>query len=328
MQHSHQIYDLLIVGGGINGVGIARDATGRGLRVLLAEKADLAGATSSASSKLIHGGLRYLEQYAFRLVREALAERDVLLRNAPHIIWPMQFVLPHSGEQRPIWMIRAGLWLYDHLGWTPGQHSKLPGSHKVDLRDPAYAQTLRPEFSTGFAYSDCWVDDARLVVLNARDAADRGASICVRTSVVAARRVDGLWRARLTATDGTTMEVAARGLVNAAGPWVREVLGGALGFNQSPGVRLVKGSHIVVPRLYRGDHAFILQNDDRRVVFVIPYEGRFTLIGTTDIPFSGDPGSVAISSDETTYLCRAVSRYFAKQVTPADVVWSYAGVRP
>jgi glycerol-3-phosphate dehydrogenase len=328
MQHPQQIYDLLVVGGGINGAGIARDAAGRGLKVLLAEKSDLAGATSSASSKLIHGGLRYLEQYAFRLVREALAERDVLLRNAPHIIWPLRFVLPHSDEQRPVWMIRAGLWLYDHLGWTPGSRSRLPGSHKLDLREPAYAGTLRPDFPTGFVYSDCWVDDARLVVLNARDAADRGADIRIRTGVTAARRVDGIWRARLTGIDGTTTEVAARGLVNAAGPWVREVLGGALGFNQSPGVRLVKGSHIVVPRLYAGDHAFILQNDDRRVVFVIPYEGRFTLIGTTDIPFTGDPGSVTISTDETAYLCRAVSRYFARPVSPSDAVWSYAGVRP
>ena len=328
MQHPQQIYDLLIVGGGINGAGIARDATGRGLKVLLAEKGDLAGATSSASSKLIHGGLRYLEHYAFRLVREALAERDVLLRNAPHIIWPMRFVLPHSPEQRPVWMIRAGLWLYDHLGWMPGHRSKLPGSHKLDLRDPAYAGTLRPAFPTGFVYSDCWVDDARLVVLNARDAADRGAEIRVRTSVTAARREGGLWRAQLTAMDGTTTDVVARGLVNAAGPWVREVLGSAIGLNQSPGVRLVKGSHIIVPRLYEGDHAFILQNDDRRVVFVIPYEGRFTLIGTTDIPFTDDPGAVAISPDETAYLCRAVSRYFAKPVSPSDAVWAYAGVRP
>jgi glycerol-3-phosphate dehydrogenase len=225
-------------------------------------------------------------------------------------------------------MIRAGLWLYDNLGWTPGSRSLLPGSHKLDLRVAPYAETLRSDFSTGFVYSDCWVDDARLVVLNARDAADRGARICVRTTVTAARRIDGLWRARLTGADGTTTEVAGRALVNAAGPWVREVLGGALGLNQSPAVRLVKGSHIVVPRLYSGDHAFILQNDDRRVVFVIPYEGRFTLIGTTDIPFTDDPGSVAISPDETAYLCRAVSRYFTKPVTPADVVWSYAGVRP
>ena len=321
-------YDLLIIGGGINGVGIARDAAGRGLSVFLAEKGDLAGATSSASSKLIHGGLRYLEHYAFRLVREALAERDVLLRNAPHIIWPLRFVLPHSPEQRPIWMIRAGLWLYDHLGWSPGAPSKLPGSHRVDLRDGHYGGPLQPKFPTGFVYSDCWVDDARMVVLNARDAADRGAEIRVRTAVTGARRSDGLWRVQVADESGRTTEVAARALVNAAGPWAREVLGGALGFNQSPGVRLVKGSHIVVPRLYQGDHAFILQNDDRRVVFVIPYEGRYTLIGTTDIPYTADPGKVAISPEETTYLCRAVSRYFAKPVTPSDVVWSYSGVRP
>jgi glycerol-3-phosphate dehydrogenase len=325
---SSPVFDLLVIGGGINGTGIARDAAGRGLSVFLAEKGDLAGATSSASSKLIHGGLRYLEYYAFRLVREALAERDVLLRNAPHIIWPMRFVLPHSPEQRPIWMIRAGLWLYDHLGWNPGTRSKLPGSHRVDLRDRKYVGVLRPDCTTGFIYSDCWVDDARMVVLNARDAAGRGAAIRVRTAVTAARRVDGLWRAEVSAADGTRTEVAARALVNAAGPWVRDVLGGALGFNTSPGVRLVKGSHIVVPRLYEGEHAFILQNDDRRIVFVIPYEGRFTLIGTTDIPFDADPATVAISPDETAYLCRAVSRYFARPVAPADVVWSYAGVRP
>jgi glycerol-3-phosphate dehydrogenase len=323
-----QVFDLLIIGGGINGVGIARDAAGRGLSVLVAEKGDLAGATSSASSKLIHGGLRYLEHYAFRLVREALAERDVLLRNAPHIIWPMRFVLPHSPEQRPIWMIRAGLWLYDHLGWSPGTRSKLPGSERVDLHAKPFGGVLRADYATGFVYSDCWVDDARMVVLNARDAADRGAAVRVRTAVTSARRVDGLWRAELVAADGTRTEVAARALVNAAGPWVREVLRTALGFNASPGVRLVKGSHIVVPRLYEGPHAFILQNDDRRVVFVIPYEGRFTLIGTTDIPYDTDPAGVAISQDETAYLCRAVSRYFAKPVTPADVVWSYAGVRP
>jgi glycerol-3-phosphate dehydrogenase len=328
MPHPHPTYDLLVIGGGINGVGIARDAAGRGLSVFLAEKGDLAGATSSASSKLIHGGLRYLEHYAFRLVREALAERDVLLRNAPHIIWPMRFVLPHSPEQRPIWMIRAGLWLYDNLGWTPGGRSRLPGSHRLDLRVDPYASSLRPEFPTGFVYSDCWVDDARLVVLNARDAADRGVQICTRTTVKAARRVDGLWRAQLLRADGSSLEIAARGVVNAAGPWVRDVLGGALGFNESRGVRLVKGSHIVVPRLYEGEHAFILQNDDRRVVFVIPYEGRYTLIGTTDIPFTDDPATVAISADETAYLCRAVSRYFAKPVVPSDVVWSYAGVRP
>jgi glycerol-3-phosphate dehydrogenase len=327
MQHP-KIYDLLVIGGGINGVGIARDASGRGLSVFLAEKDDLASATSSASSKLIHGGLRYLEHYAFRLVREALAERDVLLRNAPHIIWPMSFVLPHSPEQRPIWLIRAGLWLYDHLGWSPGTRSKLPGSHRVDLRGGKYGGPLRADFPTGFIYSDCWVDDARMVVLAARDAADRGAEIRVRTAVTAARRVDGVWRAQVTDAAGNSTEIMARAVVNAAGPWVREVLGGALGFNQSPGVRLVKGSHIVVPRLYAGDHAFILQNDDRRIVFVIPYEGCYTLIGTTDIPFTADPATVAISPEETGYLCRAVSRYFAKPVTPTDVVWSYAGVRP
>lgn len=321
-------YDLLVIGGGINGAGIARDAAGRGLRVLLAEKNDLAGATSSASSKLIHGGLRYLEHYEFRLVREALGERDVLLQNAPHIIWPLRFVLPHVGGLRPVWMIRAGLWLYDHLGWSPGRKSALPRSHAVDLPNSPYGKGLRGDIRTGFVYSDCWVDDARLVVLNARDAADRGASVLVRTSVVSARRRDGLWHARLTAHDGRSIDVRSRAVVNAAGPWVREVLGGGLGINVRPNVRLVKGSHIVVPRQYPGEHAFILQNDDRRVVFMIPYEGRFTLIGTTDVPYTDDPAKVAIAPEEIDYLCRAANRYLARSISPADVVWSYAGVRP
>lgn len=328
MTQNDTIHDLLVIGGGINGAGIARDAAGRGLRVLLAEKNDLAGATSSASSKLIHGGLRYLEHYEFRLVREALAERDVLLRNAPHIIWPLRFVLPHAGGLRPVWMVRAGLWLYDHLGWSPRRKSALPASHAVNLPGSAYGNGLRGDLETGFVYSDCWVDDARLVVLNARDAADRGASILVRTSVESARRRDGLWEARLTAADGRQVDVRARAVVNAAGPWVRDVLGGALGLNVTPNVRLVKGSHIVVPRQYEGEHAFILQNDDRRVVFMIPYEGRFTLIGTTDVPYSSDPANVAIVPEEIEYLCRAANRYLARPIGPGDVVWSYAGVRP
>jgi glycerol-3-phosphate dehydrogenase len=328
MSNDNLTCDLLIIGGGINGAGIARDAAGRGLQVVLAEKGDLAGATSSASSKLIHGGLRYLEQYAFRLVREALAERDVLLGNAPHIIRPMRFVLPHSEEQRPVWMIRIGLWLYDHLGWHPGRKSVLPASHAVKLPASPLGRGLRADLADGFVYSDCWVDDARLVVLNARDAADRGAAILTRTTVQSARRIDGSWQARLAGGDGRMIDVSARAVVNAAGPWVRDVLGGALGVNVAPNVRLVKGSHIVVPKIYEGDHAFILQNRDRRVVFVIPYEGRFTLIGTTDVPFNDDPSGVAITQDEITYLCDAVNRYLASPVRPEDIVWSYAGVRP
>jgi glycerol-3-phosphate dehydrogenase len=324
----HSAYDLLIVGGGINGAGIARDAAGRGLKVALVERGDLANATSSASSKLIHGGLRYLEHHAYRLVREALGERDVLLGIAPHIIWPMRFVLPHVGALRPVWMIRAGLWLYDHLGWNPRRRSVLPKSHSVSLPGSAYGAGLRPDLKTGFVYSDCWVDDARLVVLNARGAADLGADVLTGTTFTGARHRDGLWQARLTSSDGGARDVAARILVNAAGPWVREVLGGALGVNNTPGVRLIKGSHIVVPSLYQGDHAYILQNDDRRVIFVMPYEERFSLIGTTDVPFAGDPASAAASEDEVAYLCRAVNRYLARPIAAADVVWTYAGVRP
>jgi glycerol-3-phosphate dehydrogenase len=318
-------YDLLIIGGGANGAGIARDAAGRGLRVMLAERADLAAATSSASSKLIHGGLRYLEHYAFRLVREALGERDILLRNAPHIIWPLGFVLPMGPGSRPAWMLRAGLFLYDRLGWTPGgPPSRLPRSRAIDLRGSA----LRPEFARGFLYSDCWVDDARLVVLNACDASARGARIATRTVVQRAEPAGDVWRATLVGPDGTRQTATARAIVNAAGPWAGEVLGAALGVNRAATLRLVKGSHIVVRRLHDEPHAFILQNDDRRVVFVIPYERAFTLIGTTDVTVGPQPGPVAIDPAETAYLCRAASRYLAKPVTPADVVWSYAGVRP
>ncbi|MGQ0664641.1 MAG: glycerol-3-phosphate dehydrogenase [Pseudomonadota bacterium] len=317
------IFDLLIIGGGINGAGIARDAAGRGLSVLLAEQNDLASATSSASSKLIHGGLRYLEHYAFRLVREALAEREVLLASAPHIIRPLRFVLPHASGQRPAWMIRAGLFLYDRFA----RRSVLPGSRAVALATSPLGTALKREFRKGFAYSDCWVDDARLVALAARAAADLGAEICAHTRVVAARRWNGLWRASLDAGAGGRREIAARAAVNAAGPWAREALGAVLGLESLCRLRLVKGSHIVVPRLYAGNHAFILQNDDRRVIFVIPYEDRFTLIGTTDVPVEGKPGPVAISPEETDYLCRAASRYLSRPVASADVLWSYAGLR-
>ncbi len=326
MQQSNPAtYDLLIIGGGINGAGIARDAAGRGLAVILAEMDDLASATSSASSKLIHGGLRYLEHYAFRLVREALAEREVLLAVAPHIIWPMRFVLPHVRELRPAWMVRIGLWLYDHLGG----YSSLPRSGTIDLASSPYGIGLRGDLARGFVYSDCWVDDARLVILNARDAADRGADIRPRTRVVSARRQSGEWRVQLAdRASGRQSEVAARAIVNASGPWAHEVLTSTIGLSTRSRLRMIKGSHIVVPRQYDGEHAFILQNDDGRVVFMIPYEGRFTLIGTTDVPFESEPDTAAISSDETHYLCRAASRYLARPVAPADVVWSYAGVRP
>ncbi len=317
-------FDLLIVGGGINGVGIARDAAGRGLRVLLCEKGDLAAATSSSSSKLIHGGLRYLEQYEFRLVREALVEREVLLRIAPHIAWPMRFVLPHAPEQRPAWMIRLGLFLYDHIG---GRVS-LPGTRQLDLRRAPQGAPLRAEFRRGFEYSDCWVDDARLVALNAMDARERGATILTRTACLSAAADGAAWRVTLADGDtGALRTVTTRILVNAAGPWVEDVLGGRAGVNDGPHARLVKGSHIVLPRLYDGEQAYILQNDDDRVVFVIPYEGGYSLVGTTDIPFTGDPAHVAIEPAEAAYLCRAVSRYFAAPVQPSSIVHSYSGVR-
>lgn len=320
---TREIYDLLIIGGGINGASIARDAAGRGLSVLLCEMGDLAGATSSASSKMIHGGLRYLELYEFRLVGEALGERRVLLANAPHIIRPLEFVLPHVPALRPAWMIRIGLWLYDHLG---GRH-KLAKSRGVSLRDSVYGEGLKPDMTKGFVYSDCWVDDARFVVLNAVDAVTRGAEVLTRTRCVEARRDGACWQAVLESKDGRRT-VSARYLVNAAGPWVQQVIQQVVRANSPAHARLVKGSHIVVPRLHDRPHALILQNDDGRVIFVIPYEDRFSLIGTTDIPRDGGPGPVTISDAETEYLCAAVSRYFARPVRPSDVVWSYAGVRP
>jgi len=318
-----EILDMLIVGGGINGVGIARDAAGRGLSVELVEKGDLAGATSSVSSKLIHGGLRYLEHGAFRLVREALAEREVLLASAPHIVWPLRFVLPHDRNLRPRLLLRAGLFLYDHLG---GRRT-LPGTESVSLRVHPYGRPLQARLTTGFAYSDCWVQDARLVVLNARDAAARGARISTRTEMRSAQRVGDRWRV-LVERNGAVKEIEARIVVNAAGPWVVDVLQRTGSPHPKADLRLVKGSHIVVPRLYNGAQAYILQNDDRRVIFVLPYEGRFSLIGTTDIPFGGDRERVTIDPDEIEYLCRAVSRWFAKPVVPQDVIWSYAGIRP
>ena len=317
-------YDLLVIGGGINGAGIARDAAGRGLRVLLIEKDDLAAATSSASSKLIHGGLRYLEQYEFRLVAEALGEREVLLNIAPHLVHPLRFVMPHVPALRPRWMIRAGLYLYDHLG----RRTRLPRSHGVDLHATAYGAGLKPALTRGFVYSDCRVDDARLVIANAMAARDLGAQIATRTECVFAKRTDHDWQAHVRTGDGATRVVTAHALVNAAGPWVKELLNERLHQPSSDNVRLVKGSHIVVPRQYAGDHAFILQNDDRRVVFMIPYEGRFTLIGTTDIAMSGELLAPAATDEEIAYLCRAANRYLAAPLVPRDVVWAYAGVRP
>jgi len=310
-------YDLLIVGGGINGCAIAREASLAGLKVLLVEKDDLAGHTSSASTKLIHGGLRYLETYEFRLVREALHERERLLAAAPHLIRPLTFVLPHAHSVRPWWMVRAGLWLYDLLA---GQ-SSLPRSRSLGPADALFTAPLTGEHR-GFAYSDAWVDDARLTLANALDAAAHDAEVATRTELLSADRAGDIWRAQLS--DGRLVE--ARGLVNAAGPWVRTILN-KLSIATLSQVRLIKGSHIVVPRLFEGDHAYILQQPDRRIVFAIPYEDDFTEIGTTDVPVDR-PEDAICSQEETRYLCEAVNRYFTRQVTPENVVWSWSGVRP
>jgi glycerol-3-phosphate dehydrogenase len=315
--------DLFVIGGGINGCGIARDAAGRGLSVALAEQGDLAQATSSASTKLFHGGLRYLEYYEFRLVREALVERETLLVAMPHISWPLRFVLPHHAGLRPAWLLRLGLFIYDHLGGR----KILPGTRSLDLaRDPAGAP-LKPAFKRGFEYSDCWVEDSRLVVLNARDAAERGAAILTRTRCVGARREGDLWRVRV-ADEGGEREIAARALVNAGGPWVGDVIANTLGINSTEKVRLVRGSHIVTRRLFEHERAYIFQGGDGRIVFAIPYENDFTLIGTTDRDHDAAPGPVACSDEEAAYLCAAVSEYLREPVVPADVVWRYSGVRP
>ncbi len=318
------VFDVLVVGGGINGAGIARDLAGRGLSVLLSEKDDLAQHTSSASTKLIHGGLRYLEYREFALVRKALAEREVLLKGAPHIMWPLRFVMPHDPGMRPFWMIRLGLFLYDHLA----RREVLPGSRTVDLRRHPSGAPLKPEYRRGFVYSDGWVDDARLVALCAVDAAEHGAEIATRTCCVdAVRSADG-WSVRLRDADGHERKVRARALVNAAGPWAAQFLGEHAHVANARPLRLVKGSHIVVPKLFDHDHAYIFQNADGRIIFAIPYEGAFTLIGTTDLEHHGAIGDVRIDADEIDYLCAQASRYFAKPVAPTDVVWTYSGVRP
>jgi glycerol-3-phosphate dehydrogenase len=319
------MYDIAVIGGGVNGCGIARDAAGRGLSVLLVEKDDLASGTSAASTKLIHGGLRYLEHYEFGLVRESLKEREVLWAMAPHIIWPLRFVLPHHQGLRPAFIIRLGLFLYDHLGGR----KLLPPTRTLDLREHPAGKPLKPEFKKGFEYSDCWVEDARLVVLNAMDAAQRGADIRVRTELLNARRKGDHWEAEVAdRTTGRTETIRARILVNSAGPWVADVLARRLGRNTQSRVRLVKGSHIVVPRLTEHDRAYIFQNADGRIIFAIPYERDFTLIGTTDIEFTGDPANVQIDPDEISYLCDAASEYFKAPVRTNQVVWTYSGVRP
>jgi len=324
-----QPFDVVVIGGGIQGVGVARDAAGRGLSVLLCERGDLAGATSSASSKLIHGGLRYLEHRELRLVRESLAERERLMAAAPHLVQPMRFVLPHAPWLRSAWVIRLGLFLYDRLG---GARS-LEASRSVRLdRDPLGAG-LSPRFRRGFVYADCRTDDARLVVLNALDARRRGAKVRTRTEVVSARREGGLWRVELRERaprddDGAPHTVVARTLVNATGPWARSVLDDVVPSRTRSRIRPVQGSHVVVPRVHDGQHALILQNEDRRVVFVIPFEQHYSLIGTTDRPVEGDPGAASISSEETDYLCAVANRFLATPVSADDVVWSFAGVRP
>jgi glycerol-3-phosphate dehydrogenase len=318
-------YDLVVVGGGINGAGIARDAAGRNLSVLLVEQDDLAAHTSSASSKLIHGGLRYLEHGEFGLVRKALAEREVLLNAAPHIVQPLRFVMPHAAGQRPAWQVRAGLFLYDHLA----RRDRLPASYTVDLRQHPAGAALKPEHRRGFVYSDACVQDARLVVLSAVDARLCGARIATRTALVAARRGPHSWTLELRDTgSGRTYTVRTRVLVNAAGPWVQALLQGVLGVESAHRVRLVKGSHIAVPRLYDHPDAYLFQNPDGRVLFALPFEEFFTLLGTTEVEETGDPAQAAITPQEIDYLCAMASRYFAQPVTAADVRWSFAGVRP
>jgi len=329
-------YDIVIIGGGINGCGIARDAAGRGLKVLLAEQDDIASATSGWSTKLIHGGLRYLEQYAFRLVRESLQEREVLLRLAPHIIHPLAFVLPHEKSMRPAWLIRAGLFLYDHIG---GKIS-LPTSRGVTFPDDEFSAGLRLGLKRGFIYSDARVDDARLTVLNAMSAREHGAKILTRIKVESGARENRLWHLKLA--DQVTGEVSyihAKAIVNAAGPWVQPVL--EMGFEaefhemsartesrNKAAIKLVKGSHIIVPRLHDEAHAYLLQNDDGRIVFVIPYEDRFSLIGTTDVAVANVKEGHAIGEAEITYLLRVVNRFFQRRLLASDIVWTYAGVRP
>ena len=315
-----KIYDIAVIGGGINGVGITADAAGRGLSVFLCEKDDLASHTSSASSKLIHGGLRYLEHKEFRLVREALAEREVLLAKAPHIIRPMRFIMPHRPHLRPAWLIRTGLFFYDHLG----KREKLLGSNNVYFKDDS---PLNSAITRGFEYSDCAVDDSRLVVLNAMHAREKGADVVTRTRCLSAQRVEGYWVVELENAQGS-FKIKAKALVNAAGPWVAQFIKQDLELKSPYGIRLIQGSHIVVPKLYEGDKAFIMQNDDRRIVFAIPYLDQYTMIGTTDREYQGDPSKVQITQAETDYLLEVSNAHFKKQLTQADVIWTFAGVRP
>ncbi len=317
-------YDLVVVGGGINGAGIARDAAGRGLRVLLVEQGDLANYTSSASTKLVHGGLRYLEYYEFRLVQKALAEREVLMGIAPHIIWPLRFVMPHVKDLRPAWMIRLGLFLYDHLGGR----KKLPGSKGINLRSHYAGEPLKDSLGKAFIYSDCWVQDSRLVVLNCMDVEARGGTVLPRTRCTGAERSEQGWAVELTdAWSGQKQTIQARSIVNAAGPWVAKFLGESMHRDEDKDVHLVKGSHIVVPKMFDHEDSYLFQNNDGRVIFAIPYEQDFTLIGTTDVAYEGNPADAEASAEEIQYLCDALNRYFKKPIGPDDVVWTYSGVR-
>lgn len=320
-----KVYDIFIIGGGINGCGIARDAAGRGYSVRLAEMNDLASGTSSWSSKLIHGGFRYLEHYEFRLVREALSEREVLMKMAPHIIWPLRFILPHHNAMRPAWLLRLGLFLYDHIG----TRNLLPGTKQLNLNFVSERNPLKSNFSKGFEYSDCWVDDARLVVLNAQDAKQKGAEIETRTKVVSVRRDKDHWQVECqNLNTGETVKHKANLIINAAGPWVDKVLDETFESHRSKNVRLVQGSHIVVPKIHDDNHAYIFQNKDNRIIFALPYEQDFTLLGTTDQDFQGDPADVKITESEISYLCSSASEYFKKPIIQDDIVWSYSGVRP
>ena len=316
--------DILVVGGGINGCGIARDAAGRGLKVMLVEKDDIASHTSSWSTKLIHGGLRYLENYEFAMVREALSEREVLMKIAPHVVWPLRFVLPHAKHLCPAWMIRIGMFLYDHLG----RRESLPGSATIKLAEHEAGAPLKPAGKLAFTYSDCATLDSRLTVLNAMGARERGADIRTRTACIKAQRQGELWQAQLQDQHGKVEQVTARAIVNATGPWVREFMDEALDEGGQYSVRLVQGSHIIVPKMFDHDYAYIFQNADQRIVFAIPYERDFTLIGTTDVDYHDDPQNPRISEDETVYLCRLINDYFQQQISPDDVVSSFSGVRP
>lgn len=320
---SNTVYDLAIIGGGVNGTGIARDAAGRGLSVFLAEQNDLASGTSSASTKLIHGGLRYLEYYEFRLVREALKEREVLLAMAPHIIWPLRFILPHNDELRPAWLVRLGLFLYDNIGGR----KRLPGTTTRRLDGPEDT-VLKPRFTTAFEYSDCWVIDSRLTILNAQDAAQKGATIATRTKCFAARRQGDLWQVEVQDSAGETTTITARTLVNASGPWLEHTLHSVEHKKEELTPRMVKGSHIIVPKLFDHPEAYIFQNKDNRIIFAIPYEKEFTLIGTTDVDHKGQPDKPQISTQEIAYLCASANKYFQKEIAEEDVVHSFSGIRP